>query len=80
MYAAAAASRSLRRDVMKAGRRRGSKRKRERERERGTPAVSSLAFTTGETIVRRDDQVLNSWRQPAARRVSGVVELYSLLR
>lgn len=40
-----------------------------------TPAVSSFAFTTGETIVRRDNQVLNSWRQPAARCISGVVEL-----
>lgn len=46
-----------------------------RKRKRGTPAVSSLAFTTGETIVRRDNQVVNLWRQPAARRISGVVEL-----
>lgn len=43
---------------------------------RETPAASSLAFTTGETIVRRDNQVLNSWRQPAARRyISGAAEL-----
>jgi len=75
-----AARRLVRSDVIKADREEEKEGKskrieRERERGRGTPAVSSLAFTTGETIVQRDNQVLNSWRQPAACRISGVVEL-----
>lgn len=51
------------------------KEKKNGERKKTQHPRHPLPFTTGETIVQRDNQVLNSWRQPAARCTSGVVEL-----